>query len=303
MNLGNGMSSKDPEMMAAMEEGLERRLQKAGRELIAKDRARTAARREREAREAEEARTHVEVERETFDCNAGRDGIVAKTALMQISKKELKEAEETKKAQADRKHKKTIKGKSVVKKTSKEEEEEEEEEGSEEDDDEYLDDYDALEAIRAKRLAQLKAKKQRRNRNRAMGEYREIVEPEFLKTVTKNKHAIVHFYHREFERCKIMDMHLRRVAYRHDDVTFVKLDAQKAPFFITKLKIKTLPTVVLFIDGVAVDRVVGFEELDGGRDTFRTRSLERRVKDAGLIKDLAPHGYYPDDDASDSDEG
>ena len=62
-----------------------------------------------------------------------------------------------------------------------------------------------IEAIRAKRLKELKAKKARRNRNKAIGEYREIVESEFLPTVTKHKFAAVHFYHREFERCKIMD--------------------------------------------------------------------------------------------------
>ena len=55
----------------------------------------------------------------------------------------------------------------------------------------------------------------------------------------------------------------------------MKLNADKAPFFIQKLAIKVLPTVVCFKDGVAVDRIVGFEEL-GGTDEFDTIVLARR---------------------------
>ena len=46
-----------------------------------------------------------------------------------------------------------------------------------------------------------------------------------------------------------------------------------------------LPTVVCFIDGVAVDRVVGFEEL-GGSDEFPTLILTRRLISAGVLKAL-----------------
>ncbi|GJV22354.1 RNA-directed DNA polymerase, eukaryota, reverse transcriptase zinc-binding domain protein [Tanacetum coccineum] len=44
-------------------------------------------------------------------------------------------------------------------------------------------------------------------------------------------------------------------------------------FFATKLGIKMLPSVILFRNGIAGDRVVGFEDL-GGKDDFSTRKLE-----------------------------
>lgn len=47
---------------------------------------------------------------------------------------------------------------------------------------------------------------------------------------------------------------------------------QDCPFFVDKLKIRTLPCVVLFVGGVAVDRVVGFEPL-GGADDFPTAAV------------------------------
>jgi hypothetical protein len=48
------------------------------------------------------------------------------------------------------------------------------------------------------------------------GEYREIVEEEFLNAVTKNHFSVVHFYHNDFERCKIIDIHLRAIAEKLD---------------------------------------------------------------------------------------
>jgi hypothetical protein len=60
---------------------------------------------------------------------------------------------------------------------------------------------------RAKELEEAMLKK-----NQGFGEYREIVEEEFLPSVTKNEFVIVHFFHRDFERCKIMDKHMLAIA-------------------------------------------------------------------------------------------
>ena len=46
-----------------------------------------------------------------------------------------------------------------------------------------------------------------------------------------------------------------------------------------------LPTVVMFIDGIAVDRLTGFEEL-GGVDDFPTLLLTRRLVNCSMIKPL-----------------
>ena len=77
-------------------------------------------------------------------------------------------------------------------------------------------------------------------------------------------------------------MHLRQIAKSHVETRFVSINAEKAPFFITKLAIKVLPTVVLFIDGIAADRVVGFEDL-GSSDEFDTLILTRRLVKGKII--------------------
>jgi hypothetical protein len=58
------------------------------------------------------------------------------------------------------------------------------------------------------------------------------LEEEFLPNVTKSKFVVVHFYHQDFERCKIVDMHLRKLAPLHPEAKFIYLNAEKSPFFI-----------------------------------------------------------------------
>ncbi|KAF4746343.1 hypothetical protein FOZ63_016886, partial [Perkinsus olseni] len=110
-----------------------------------------------------------------------------------------------------------------------------------------------LEAIRAQRLAKLKAEHKAAAENRAKGhgELNEITEAEFLDTVTKSDKAIVHFYHRSFRKCKVIDKHLNLLAPLLLDIKVARLDAQKAPFFVERLRIRVLPTTVLFVKGIA----------------------------------------------------
>jgi len=117
------------------------------------------------------------------------------------------------------------------------------------------------------------------------GQYTEIKEDEFLPNVTGSKFVICHFYHKDFERCKIVDMHLRNIARQHVEAKFVYLNAEMAPFFIKKLQVQVLPTIIIFIDGVAVDRIVGFEDL-GARDDFPQIAMTRRLIRSGALKAL-----------------
>jgi hypothetical protein len=70
------------------------------------------------------------------------------------------------------------------------------------------------------------------------GDYRDIVETEFLDTLLKHDQVVCHFYHSEFERCKIIDKHLRIIAQEHTETLFVRINAEKTPFFTTKLGVQ-----------------------------------------------------------------
>ena len=69
------------------------------------------------------------------------------------------------------------------------------------------------------------------------------------------------------------------------------MNVDNAPFLVTKVKVQVLPCVIAFVDGVGVDRVVGFEGLAGSGsgsgfgsvDDFRTKDLEARLLAAGVL--------------------
>jgi hypothetical protein len=102
-----------------------------------------------------------------------------------------------------------------------------------------------------------------------------------LNYVTKLKHTVVHFFHKEFLRCQIMDKHLKLLCHEFPNTQFLSIDASKAPFFVQKLSIRTLPTLCIFIDGVLKDKVLGFEGLSG--DEFLTYELAARLAESGVV--------------------
>uniref|UniRef100_M4FCQ6 Thioredoxin domain-containing protein n=1 Tax=Brassica campestris TaxID=3711 RepID=M4FCQ6_BRACM len=134
------------------------------------------------------------------------------------------------------------------------------------------------------RIAALKREVEKREafKRQGHGEYREVSEGDFLGEVTRSEKVISHFYHKECYRCKIMDKHLKTLAPRHVDTKFIKVDAENAPFFVTKLAIKTLPCVLLFSKGIAIDRLVGFQDL-GTKDDFSTTKLENVLIKKGML--------------------
>lgn len=147
-----------------------------------------------------------------------------------------------------------------------------------------------LRMIREQRMKQMRKQHNEKieNLGKGHGQYREIVQDQFLTEMTSSDRVICHFYHRDFTRCTIMDHHLQKLVGRHVETKFVKINADKTPFFVDKLKIRTMPTLVLFFDGVAVDKIVGFEGLceqmpEGREDEWPTISLARLLGSKGII--------------------
>ena len=176
----------------------------------------------------------------------------------------------------------------------KKDEEEEEDEQSDDDSDfdEFDDDDEALAAFRARRLAEMKREHahESENKGKGHGEVRTITQDEFLPECTGSFFVVVHFFHRDFERCKIMDHHLKRIAPLHLNCKFVRIDAEKAPFFVGKLNIKTLPTLLVFRDGKTIHRLLGFDGLSNAKnpDDFTTSALGRYLESTGAIEYEGP---------------
>lgn len=151
-------------------------------------------------------------------------------------------------------------------------------------DDDFLNDPD-IQKLHEKRLEELKEqfKQKQQDLIKGGGEYREMDERSFLKMAIDHEYIVVHFYTSGFERCDIVDEHLKRIAINHIEVNFVKINARKAPFLVNKWKIKTLPTIAIVLEGYLMEKIIGFDDF-GGKDDFPTIAMERRLYQAGAIK-------------------
>ena len=135
------------------------------------------------------------------------------------------------------------------------------------------DDFEALRRQRMERLKQVAAQKAKW-KAAGHGEYSELRDQkEFFNEMKKSERAVVHFYRGSTRRCEIVDMHLGKLAKKHPETRFVKVNAEKAPFLCERLKIWALPTMVLVKEGKTEHSIVGFDDM-GGTDDFPTSTLE-----------------------------
>ncbi|CAO2210520.1 unnamed protein product [Urochloa humidicola] len=144
-------------------------------------------------------------------------------------------------------------------------------------------DPDDIEALRERRIQQMRRAAERRAKWRAMGhgEYAEVPEKEFFAAAKASERLVCHFY-RDNWPCKVLDKHLSILAKQHVETRFIKVHAEKAPFLSEKLRIVVLPTLAIVKNAKVEDYVVGFDEL-GGKDDFSTEDLEERLAKSQVI--------------------
>lgn len=147
-------------------------------------------------------------------------------------------------------------------------------------------DVNDLENLRKARVKELKEREEKKRQWLQLGHgtYEQLPEEkQFFDLIKKSENAIVHFFTDSSQKSPIMDMHLKKLAPKHLETRFVKLNAEKCPFLAEKLKIKTIPTLALVKNGIMVDKVVGFTQL-GNREDFSTDMLEWRLAHSEVIE-------------------
>ncbi|WRT70379.1 uncharacterized protein IL334_007377 [Kwoniella shivajii] len=107
-------------------------------------------------------------------------------------------------------------------------------------------------------------------------------EKQLIERMSKERYCLLHFFHNDFSRCKIMDQKLSDLVASHPHTLFLRASVSDIPFLVTKMAVQVLPCVISFVDGRAVDRLIGFEEL-GDSDHFTTKMLEFRLKQSGVL--------------------
>lgn len=149
-----------------------------------------------------------------------------------------------------------------------------------------------LDALRERRLAQMKKASEQRNEWRELGhgtysalgegQHGGDVAKEFFEASKKSQRLVVHFYRPTTRMCDIFHRHLEKLASKHLETRFVKINVEGcdkdgggggASFLVEKLGIVVMPTLVIIKDRKAVHHIRGFDEL-GGTEDFSTEALE-----------------------------
>ncbi|KAH9250612.1 hypothetical protein BASA83_005559 [Batrachochytrium salamandrivorans] len=140
-------------------------------------------------------------------------------------------------------------------------------------------------AFRERRMEQLNAEvsRMRQLEQEKHGRYETVyTEKEILHITTTTDRCIVHFSHKDFRRCQLMDRHMEDLAKKHVKTRFIKIDVADAPFLVEKLKIQILPCIMAFVGGITVDKLLGFEGVSE-KDDFPTSALEKRLSEGSEV--------------------
>lgn len=106
-------------------------------------------------------------------------------------------------------------------------------------------------------------------------------EKQIMLKTTQTEKMIIHFSHKDFKKCAVMDKHLQvclglfgsqshntdsffiqTLARKHHQTRFVKVDVENVPFLVERMEIKVLPCIVMFLNGIGVDRYFTNNELN-----------------------------------------
>ena len=81
-----------------------------------------------------------------------------------------------------------------------------------------------------------------------------------FENLSKNSLALVDFWATWCGPCRMMAPIVEELAAETEDVTFAKLNVDDYGEIAMGLGIQAIPTLILFKDGTAVDRVVGVQD-------------------------------------------
>merc|ERR1719473_1629026 len=105
------------------------------------------------------------------------------------------------------------------------------------------DDFEKLREVRKRKMIAAQ-KEQQKNVLNGHGRYMELSDQkEFFDACKASKQLVIHFYRPSTIRCQIVDRHLEALSAKHLETRFLKINAEKCPFLIEKLRIIMLPTM------------------------------------------------------------
>lgn len=146
---------------------------------------------------------------------------------------------------------------------------------------------DDYESIRKRRLAQMRKDAEDRAiwKRNGHGSLMHITEKDFFVRAKATQRMVVIFFRPGTSRyASDLNEHVAKVAESHLETLFTTIDAEKAPFLCTKLKIRMLPSLVLLKDGEIEKVLAGLDQINP-TGKFTTVGIEKRLFDFAMLSD------------------
>lgn len=89
---------------------------------------------------------------------------------------------------------------------------------------------------------------------------RDLNKDTFDAAISKPGVCVVEFYSESCKVCKLMFEVVEKLSSKHKDINFYKIDAVQSRNICSQRKILSLPTFLIFKDGIQVEKIVGFKE-------------------------------------------
>mmetsp|Transcript_19852 Transcript_19852/g.25564 ORF Transcript_19852/g.25564 Transcript_19852/m.25564 type:complete len:245 (+) Transcript_19852:48-782(+) len=183
--------------------------------------------------------------------------------------------------------------------------------------DALLEDDQALEALRNRRLGQMKKAQQNKSKWLSLGHgvYSEFgsgqdtrdVARDFFEAAKQSERMVVHFYRPTTPLCDIFHKHLQLLAPKHLETRFVKINVEGADgsrgsggassFLVDKLGIRVMPTLVIVKNRKVEHHLRGFDEL-GATEEFSTEALAHVLGTYGGLIRTEEEEHPPEMDIS-----
>uniref|UniRef100_A0A7S0LHG4 Thioredoxin domain-containing protein n=1 Tax=Coccolithus braarudii TaxID=221442 RepID=A0A7S0LHG4_9EUKA len=135
---------------------------------------------------------------------------------------------------------------------------------------------DDLAKIRANRIAEMKAKAEKKQewKHNGHGSLTKITEQKEFFDAAKSSEKLICIFTRESNRYgQMMKEHMTVLCQRHLEARFVWVDAENAPFLTDRLNIYMLPTIVCVKGNKVHKQHNGLDEIDG-TGKYSTGTLE-----------------------------
>ena len=160
-----------------------------------------------------------------------------------------------------------------------------------------------LEMLRQQRIQGMKKAQARKEAGRRNGHgvLKDVADQkQFFEEVKESDFCVCHFYRGTTKACAIVDMHLAKLAPKHYETKFMRINAEKSQYLVESLSVWCMPTVLLIKDAKVVDRIEGFTELGHTEHFSETATMEKRIRQGKVIDNCVEEEEV--DDMLDFDE-